>query len=176
MQKEKTKKLGFTFVELLVTIALLAIVLIIIVPTVINFINTARLNTFIDESRNIYNSVATSYQDDFLTNTIKVGRYCDGASSYGNKLKIKKADNLYYDITLDEEGNITRFYITKGNMSLVLNSNALTVNEIINESVLYDAGVTIDCDGMSGIYCDANNLPCTAIPEFEYRVENNTNS
>lgn len=168
-------KKGFTLVEIIISILLLALVVVIIIPNIVKLYNKARLKAFIDESQNIYNSVALSYQSDFLSETKKVSRYCDSKNTYGNKLKIDKNNNLYYDIELDEDGNIYKFYVVKGNYVFLLSGNDINVSDVNEDNVFSDVAYDIDCNGNSGIYCNILNFPCIAVPKFEY-TNDGTNS
>ena len=54
-------KKGFTLVELLAVIAILAILVIIALPNVLKMFNDSKRNSFMTETRNIYNEAEKKY-------------------------------------------------------------------------------------------------------------------
>lgn len=147
MKKELYKrKLGFTLMELLAVILILSVIILLAVPNTIKIWNNAQKDAFVDEARNIYNSVAPSYNNDFLTDSVKVRRYCEGNDTDLRILKIKKDDKIKYDILLDEQGNITEFKITNGKfiISLPNDDSFVYVSDIVRE-IITDEEIEINC-------------------------------
>ncbi len=167
-------KNGFTLVELISTIAIIAIVAILAVPNIIKVYYDARLNAFLDEAKTIYRNVETSYNSDFLEESIKVDRYCDSEASYVKKLRISKSNDIAYDIELSD-GEIIKFYVVNDKYQLLLSGNPVKISDIEASNIQELDNFEYDCNGNYGIYCNINNLPCIVVPSFDYTVVNDNN-
>ncbi len=167
-------KNGFTLIELIVVIAIIALVSILAIPNVISIYHEARLNSFLDEAKSIYRNVETSYNSDFLEETIKVDRYCDSDASYVRKLKLTKPDDIAYDIELNN-GEIIKFYVVNDRYQLLLSGSPVKISDIKVNNVQELNNFEYDCNGNYGIYCNVNNLPCVVVPSFDYVIVNDSN-
>ena len=170
MGKIFTTKNGFTLVEIIIVIVLLVIVIVIAVPNIIKVYNNAKLNTFLDQAKTIYKNIETSYNNDFMEETIKVSRYCDSSESYIRKLRLKKPDDISYDIELSDSGDVTKFYVVNNTYQLLLGGSNVQISDIVAENVQKLENFKYDCNGVYGIYCNVEHLPCTVVPSFEYNV------
>ena len=167
-----TTKKGVTLVEIVVVVALLAVIIIIAVPSIIDVYNNAKLNAFLDEAKTIYRNIETSYNNDFMTETIKVNRYCDSKNSYIRKLQLEKPDDVAYDIELSD-GVVTKFYVVDNTYQLLLGGNNIEITDINANNVQKLENFEYDCNGVYGIYCNVEHLPCTVVPSFQYDVREN---
>ena len=165
------EKKGFTLIEIMVAIALFAIVVVIAIPYIIDTYNDAKLNAFLDEAKTIFKNIETSYNSDFMEETVKVSRYCDSQGSYIRKLRLDKPDDISYDIELSSQGDITKFYVVDNTYQLLLAGN-VQIDDITADNVQKLENFTYDCNGNYGIYCNVEHLPCVVVPSFEYNVIN----
>ena len=172
MVKILTNKKAFTLVELLIVIALLTFIIVIAIPSIVKIYNNVKLNAFLDEAKTIYNNIETSYNNDFMEETLKVDRYCDSQNSYIRKLRIEKPKELTYDIEIAENADVTKFYVINNTFQLLLAGN-VSINDINSENVQKLDNFVYYCKGMYGIYCNVSNLPCIVVPSFQYNVTEN---
>lgn len=170
MGKVFTTKKGFTLVEIIIVIVLLAVLIVIAIPNIIKVYNNAKLNAFLDEAKAIYRNIETSYNNDFMEETIKVDRYCDSSESYIRKLRLKKPDDISYDIELSDNGIITKFYVVNDSYQLLLGGSNVKISDIIAENVQELENFEYDCHGVYGVYCNIERLPCIVVPSFNYSV------
>ncbi len=146
MGKIFTTKNGFTLVEIIVVIALLAVIIVIAVPNIIEFYNNAKLNSFLDEAKTIYKNIETSYNNDFMEETIKVTRYCDSSESYIRKLRLKKPDDISYDIELADNGNVIKFYVMNNSYQLLLDGSNIKISDITTGNIQKLEHFKYDCN------------------------------
>lgn len=146
MGKIFTTKNGFTLVEIIVVIALLAVIIVIAVPNIIEFYNNAKLNSFLDEAKTIYKNIETSYNNDFMEETIKVTRYCDSSESYIRKLRLKKPDDISYDIELADNGNVIKFYVMNNSYQLLLDGYNIKISDITTGNIQKLEHFKYDCN------------------------------
>ncbi len=143
--KINTKK-GFTLVELIATIALIAIITIIAVPEIISLFEDTKINSFLDEAKIIYKSIETSYNSDFLEETIKVSRYCESKEGYIRRLRIDKSEDIFYDIEISDSGNVTKFYVANNKYQLLLDGEDIKIDDIIVNNVVDVEDNVLSCD------------------------------
>ena len=146
MGKIFTTKNGFTLVEIIVVIVLLAVIIVIAVPNIIEFYNNAKLNSFLDEAKTIYKNIETSYNNDFMEETIKVTRYCDSSESYIRKLRLKKPDDISYDIELADNGNVIKFYVMNNSYQLLLAGSNIKISDITTGNIQKLEHFKYDCN------------------------------
>ena len=146
MGKIFTTKNGFTLVEIIVVIVLLAVIIVIAVPNIIKFYNNAKLNSFLDEAKTIYKNIETSYNNDFMEETIKVTRYCDSSESYIRKLRLKKPDDISYDIELADNGNVIKFYVMNNSYQLLLDGSNIKISDITTGNIQKLEHFKYDCN------------------------------
>lgn len=95
IQKLKAKK-GFTLVELIVVIAILAVLMAILVPTMLGWVKDSRItaaDSTADQIKNAYNSVITKLDVKGYNLTLKDGGYYGGKKEKGKiTLGIKNTD------------------------------------------------------------------------------------
>lgn len=143
--KINTKK-GFTLVELIATIALIAIITIIAVPEIISLFEDTKINSFLDEAKIIYKSIETSYNSDFLEETIKVSRYCESKEGHIRRLRIDKSEDIFYDIEISDSGNVTKFYVANNKYQLLLDGEDIKIDDIIVNNVVDVEDNVLSCD------------------------------
>ena len=111
-------KKGFTLIELLAAVSVLALLVVIIIPSVTDLYNDAKKNVFVNECRNIYKSARSSYVYDNVR-TSESFAYANGVENTGTvqlkKLNLSGDNKMTYIVQFDSEGNIVYFFATDGN-------------------------------------------------------------
>lgn len=169
MSKSISKN-GFTLIEIIIVMVIISVIIIIAIPSVIEIYNDTKLNMFLDDAKAIYKNIETSYNSDFMEDTIKVSRYCDTPGSFIKKLRIKKPDDISYDIELSTNGEIIKFYVVNNTYQLLLASSNVQISDVVAENVQKLENFEYDCNGLFGIYCNVEHLPCVVVPTFKYNV------
>ena len=106
------KNKGFTLVELLAVITILALLVIIALPNVLKMFNQAKKDTFLTESKNIYKEISKKY----ISETMK-GNKINIISNTNNQLDLE-SNNLKYNIKLKGDGSIKKFQVSNGTYCL----------------------------------------------------------
>ena len=112
-------KKGFTLVELLAVVAILAVLVLIALPNVMELFNEAKKDSFENEVRNIYSiaksqAVIDSYE---LSNASEI-KY-SSRLVYGQNLKVQGRSDLKYCVVADSSGNIEKLYVSDGKYMFV---------------------------------------------------------
>lgn len=97
---KKLNKKGFTLVELLAVIVVLAIIMVLTLPTIMNSLSSARQSTFLLYANRMLDTAADKYQSDSLLGS---GKTCytiselngDNTSSYKGKVTIADDGTTY---------------------------------------------------------------------------------
>ena len=127
-------KKGFTLVELLAVIAILALLIIIALPNVLEMFNRVKKEIFLTEAKNLYKEVSKKY----ITENMR-GNVINKIDSSDNKLNID-TDKLVYDIRLDDSGVIKDFKVSDGTYCI-----RSRINDI--KSLTYELIEEGDCEG-----------------------------
>ena len=116
-------KKGYTLVELLAVVAIMAIILLIAIPNVMEGLNQGRKNTFGNNVVTIQSSARTMFNKDKgmgkVRYTIVDGKreafYCQGLDSdenCKNKAEMSNESGLSYKVELDLEGKVKCLFVT----------------------------------------------------------------
>ena len=103
------KNKGFTLVEFLAVIAILALLVIIALPNVLKMFNQAKKDTFLTEAKTIYKEISKKY----ISETMR-GNKINIISNDNNKLELESND-LKYKVKLKNDGSIKKFEVSNGN-------------------------------------------------------------
>ena len=122
------KKRGFTLVELLAVIVIMAVILIIAIPNVIEGLDKAKSKSFVNDARSLYQTAKSQYKLDKADSSISYSRditYCtskelkhffpgDSVETNCNKsLELKTDGNsLEYIILVDKSGEVVKMYVS----------------------------------------------------------------
>ncbi len=172
-------KNGFTLVEIIAVIALIGVVLLLVVPNVVNLYKSARKSVFHDEVLSIYNNAYTTYiyrssEGDHTK------RFCLGKDTTLNKIEIEEKEDLYYDITVNQYGEILSLKVTDGIYGIdMTNQNGIKKKNIKLDNIT--DSFDLNCNGGTpieppeGLSCIITNTnrECR-IFNFSYNVENGT--
>ena len=153
------KKKGFTLVELLAVIAILAILVIRALPNVLKMFNSAKKDLFLTEAKNVFKESAKKYISDNMHSSKEGNTYCKSKTDSKNPLDMDSNDTYYY-IEKDSMGKTTKIviwnedgYVIKAlgdNIELnSLNSDALTERNDTNvtcENVLTKLDINTSLD------------------------------
>jgi prepilin-type N-terminal cleavage/methylation domain-containing protein len=122
-------KKGFTLVELLAVIAIMAILVVIAMPNVLEALNRAKRNSFIDDIYTLYNTAKTQYSLDKSDETNGLGRnitYCSSRDlnsfsqncsplddfDCSNSLTLKvSGNNANYVVKVNKDGQVVYMYV-----------------------------------------------------------------
>ena len=121
------KNKGFTLVELLAVIAILAIIVIFALPNVLEMYNRAKKELFLTEAKTIYKETSKKY----ISETMR-GNKITKISSDGNKLNLE-SNGMEYSIRLDSNGIIKYFFVSNGTYCIsgrYNNLSELNINEV----------------------------------------------
>ena len=118
---------GFTLVELLAVIAIMALLVIFALPAVLEMYNRAKKELFLTEAKTVYKEVSKKY----ISENMK-GNKLTTISSKGNKLNMEVND-LTYNVRLDSKGKVKFFFVSNGTYCLsgkYDNLSKLTIDEV----------------------------------------------
>ena len=101
-------KNGFTLMELLVVIVLLAVLALLVYPVILNSYNASQKKLFLTESKNIYKICTNEYRADIMNPGSKKRDHV----YFDDDTKINSIDESFkYCVKLDEKGNITNIKV-----------------------------------------------------------------
>ena len=145
-------KKGFTLVELLAVISILAILVIIALPNVMGMFNQAKQNSFTTEIKEIYKVAQQTWMSDSMFDTgDRSYARCD--NSCPNKLDLSGREELHYYIKINKAGKVVEFSATDGTYQYEYTGDDLKIEDIsgITQIASIDENdkVIINCNGYS---------------------------
>ena len=143
----KNKK-GFTLVELLAVIAILAVILLLIVPNIVNMFTNGKKDAFVRQVQTVWNQAQKQYGADLTVDQEKTS-YCDSTfSSLGcSPLSINESDVKYYT-EIDIHGKLTAIGVSDNNYCYYTNSPEsmdIDKDELNKKKVLSCTSSTCSC-------------------------------
>ncbi len=120
----KLNKKGFTLVELLAVIAILALLMLLVTPNILMLFTEGKKNAFATQVQSVWKAAETKYINDSLTSSTP-GPYCyvgtglDGSfaeikATNPKDLGIDNNKTLAYFVKFDSEGKIAQLIVTNG--------------------------------------------------------------
>lgn len=151
--KRNINKKGFTLVELLAVIVILAVLALVAMPNVTRLMNDSRKNAFITEVENFVTYAQTSYTNSQISGTVPKGPdeslitgqmfnsvsydyYCVSYAKLvsGGFIQKSNGDNYkgIFEIYMPTDGTSTKtiIYMSNGNYQI----NGLSINKLANKS------------------------------------------
>lgn len=116
-QKRRSKKGGFTLVELIVVLVILAILAALLIPALTGYIDKAKQKKIVAETRQVVVAAQTLYDEDYGTGLATRSDNETNALSSANKAKCTKA-NIASLAEVDAK-NITTVLVKNGKISKV---------------------------------------------------------
>ena len=166
------KKNGFTLVELLAVIAILAILIIFALPNFIKLFNNSKENSFIVEIKKIYDTAKQNWMKESILATSEITYARSNGVDCNNALKLSGRSEINYHIKLDKNGNVIEYYVEDGTYQYSYSGPDLLIENINNvlkiASINESDKVVITCDGAGGGYNDAT----PSIADYVKRQEN----
>ena len=105
------KNKGFTLVELLAVISILAILVIIALPNVLKMFNDAKKNSFLTEAKTVYGEAGKKYiSDNIASPSNNEHIYCKSKTDSLNPLNLSGRGINYY-IKTDSNGNVNTIVV-----------------------------------------------------------------
>ena len=117
----KCEKNGFTFIELMFVMVLLALMVIIAYPYILNSYLKAQKDTFLIEAKDIYKKAETKYASELVKGK-KISVITDSSENsldYGEGV-------IKYCVNLSNDGKVTGIKVAKGDYYLEGDNNFLT--------------------------------------------------
>lgn len=103
-------KKGFSLVELLLVMVILAILALLVYPTILDLYKNSQKNFFLTESKNIYGLATDKYRAEIMNNK-KITRI---SSDEGSESLKNFSDKYKYCVDLDREGYVSKIMVTDG--------------------------------------------------------------
>lgn len=123
---KKLNKKGFTLVELLAVIVVLAIIMVLTLPTIMKSMSSARQSTFLLYANRMLDTAADQYQSDDLLGT---GKKCYSITKLNNGNTTKYTGKVY----ISDNGTVFKIKMYDDNFQIGFNCITKTIKET-NES------------------------------------------
>ena len=158
----KNKK-GFTLVELIAVIALLAAILLIVMPNIVRTFDNGKVKAFATLVQDVYRQAEKDYAEDYAFNEER-NAYCDSDSAdylydeYGIECKPLKYNDetAYYYITLDNRGKVSSIMVGNEDYCYVPEDDPninIDMDDIIQGYSYYDDEIgAFQCSERSGFF------------------------
>ena len=145
------KKKGFTLVELLAVIALLAILMLLVMPNILKMFQKGKKDAFKVQVENVIRIAESQKQTDTMAG-INLAIYCDKVHDECPKLDVSDSD-LKYVVKFDADGLATSVAAQNSNFCYVNTTDVtdIDIDDFIEGATLTCSGVTCTCDGSSQV-------------------------
>lgn len=117
----KLNKKGFTLVELLAVIAILAVLMLLVTPSVLKLFTEGKKSVFVTQVQSVWKAAESQYVKDAILST-KPGPYCykgenvkvGSSVTTTNALTISDNKSIAYYVDFNDDGQITKLIVTDG--------------------------------------------------------------
>ena len=99
---DKCKK-GFTLIELLAVVALIAILVVMLVPKVLEYYDAGKKSAFISEAQKLYKTAFTMYTNNYIQSDTEKNVNCFIETDSKNKLLLTTGGEKYYKIKFNND-------------------------------------------------------------------------
>lgn len=129
-QKRRSKKGGFTLVELIVVLVILAILAALLIPALTGYIDKARQKQIVAQTRQCVMAAQTIYDENYGKGaTTTVSAWDTDWDDDVEELAEVPTGGLVSDITIDGKNKVSKLtYTDKNNKSCTYENNEYTVN------------------------------------------------
>lgn len=136
--KLNKKKKGFTLIELMAVIAIVAILAAVLVPTVNGYINRSKKTAVVTQARTVMNAIET-YN---LTTTTSAGKIpTSGTGSDDTVLSLFASGGVFENDDLLEQDNVDK--VLKASLAEIKEINDNVNGDILNKIILDDDTTSI---------------------------------
>ena len=124
------KKKGFTLVEVLAVIVILAVLTILVLPNALKLYKDSKVRAFTSEIREIYRVANNQYVLDKTLGGFEMVYSKVSSSDCENKLPLSGRSNMEYYVKYNGQGKIIQFYATDGSYQYIYDGDGLRLDQI----------------------------------------------
>lgn len=144
----KLNKKGFTLVELLAVIAILAILMLLVTPNILSMFTEGRKDAFVTQVQSVWRAAEQQYMTKAFGGTA-TSTFTNLDNSTDNDISFGATDIKYY-VSFDTNGNVAKIGVSDGNYCYSINSGA-AINikaddtNIVENKQLSESSGTLSC-------------------------------
>jgi len=139
----KNKK-GFTLIEIIAVIGLISVIMLLVVPNIMKSYTEAQKSTFRTETITFYEYTYPTYISNRSTGDFDK-RFCVGKDTTLKKIDVTEKDNIYYDITVNNEGKVISLKVSNELYGISLNNTEGIKKKDITTDVITES-FEINCN------------------------------
>ena len=132
-------KKGFTLVEIIMVISLIAVISLVVVPKIVNSFESSKRNMFYDEVLNLYSQATNDYINNLDDDIYALKEF----DEINNPLNVKTSEGLDYYVKVDEEGNVIKMQVANQDYYYEFEGSKIKKNDIKKSDIDEASGITI---------------------------------